>query len=164
MGSNSYIKLYRSILTNWVSDQKPYDTFHAWVWLLMHANYKTTTREFRGQLQTVERGELVTSYDALADAWGWSRNKVMRYTSRLQKEGMITKKCNNTGTAITIEKYGFYQDRRDRSGTVDGTVGGTVDGTHKKNSKEIKESPTRARAREGGAAAEWRRRKEGNHD
>lgn len=164
MASNSYIKLYRSIMTNWVSEEKPFDTFHAWVWLLMNANFKTTKREYRGQLQTVERGELVTSYDALAAAWGWSRNKVMRYTTKLQNEGMITKKCNNTGTAITIEKYGFYQDGRYKSGTVDETVDGTVDGTHYKKRKESKEGPTRAHAREGGAAAEWRRRKEANGD
>lgn len=154
---NSYIKLYRSLLSNWVSEEKPFDTFHAWVWLLMNANFKTVKRELRGQLITVQRGQLVTSYDTLAEAWGWSRNRVMRYTSKLQKEGMIAKKCNNIGTVITIEKYDTFQSGRDRSETSDETADGTADGTLYKNDKETYNPRERARAREGGAAAEWAR-------
>ena len=157
---NSYIKLYRSILTNWVSDEKPFDAFHAWVWLILNANFKTVKRESRGLLITVERGQILTSYDSLAEAWGWSRNKVMRYTSKLKKEGMIAKKCNKNGTVITIEKYGIFQDVRYKSGTVDETVDGTVDGTHNNKRKE-KKTPDKERKRSWGAAEEWARLEDG---
>lgn len=166
-----YFLVSRKILDHWVSDEKPFDTFHAWVWLIANANYKPVKREFRGQLITIGRGQLVTSYAALGEAWGWSRNKVIRYTSKLENDGMITKKCNTFGTTLTLENYAFYQDARNTNGAADGATDGAADGTHKnKRERKINNSPGNARTRAGGGpfseedlkdprVAAWERRK-----
>lgn len=161
---NSYIKLWRSVFECEIFQGESFDKFHAWVWLISHANYKDEKRLFKGQLITIKRGQLVTSMEALAKEWGWSRNKVLRYTEMLKNDGMIAKNGTPYGTTITIEKYELYQGQRTTNGTPDGTADGTPDGTHLKNIKKYKEPQERAHAREGGAAAEWRRRKEANGD
>ena len=158
-----YIKIYRKIEDSAIWNEKPYDRLHAWMWILLHANYKDVAINYKGKTITIQRGQLVTSYDKLAEAWGWSRNKVIRFTTWLTTEGMIAKNGYANGTTITVENYAFYQDGRYTNGTPDGTADGTADGTHKnKRNKEIRKPP--AHAREGGPAAEWRRRKEANGD
>ena len=146
-----YIKIYRKIEDSAIWNEKPYDRLHAWIWLLLHANYKEMELNYKGKTVTIQRGQLVTSYDKLAEAWGWSRNKVIRFTTWLTTEGMIAKNGYTNGTTITIENYAFYQDGRYTNGTPDGTADGTADGTQKKKERK-KERNTTARAREGGVS------------
>lgn len=155
---SSYIKLYRSALDHWTAQEKPFDKFHAWVWLLANANYKPRKVEIRGKIVEIQRGQLVTSMDALADAWGWDRKKVMRYITLLKKDGMIEKSGTTHGTILTIENYAFYQGHGTTHGTTDGTTHGTTDGTHLKNIKNNINPKERARAREGEGPAtkKWR--------
>lgn len=155
---NTFFKLYRSVFECDAFKGEPFDRLHAWIWIIGHANYKDEKRLFRGQLVTIKRGQLVTSTTALAQAWGWSRNKVMRYTEMLENEGMISKNGTPYGTTITVEKYELYQGRRTANGAADEATDEAADGTHYKNIKNNKEPQERAHAREGGAAAEWRRR------
>lgn len=129
----SYFKVYRSIFEHWLWKEKPYDQFHAWMWIVGRANFADEQRLYRGQLVTIKRGQLVTSYEAMAEAWGWSRNRVIRYTDRLQNEGMIAKNGTTFGTTLTVENYEKYQVQRYAVGTSDGTPDGTPDGTHYKN-------------------------------
>lgn len=159
-----FFKINRSIFNNWMWTQKPYDDLHAWIWLIANANFKPEQRVFRGQVITIQRGQLVTSYDSLAEEWGWDRKRVMRYTSRLKKAKMIETCGTWYGTTISLVNYDKWQGRGSADGTTYGTADGTADGTHYKNIKKYKEPQERAHAREGGAAAEWRRRKEANND
>lgn len=166
-----YIKIFRKIEDSAIWNEKPFDRLHAWMWLLLHANYADSEILYKGKTVTIRRGQLVTSYDKLAEAWGWSRNKVIRFTTWLTTEGMIAKNGHANGTTITIEKWAFYQDQRHTNETADGTADGTAGGTQKKkNKKNKKNNPTRVRAREGGGVfseedlddprvAAWERRK-----
>lgn len=131
-----FIKIYRKIEESAIWNEKPFDRLHAWMWILLHANYKKAKILYKGKEVTIDRGQLITSYDKLAEAWGWSRNKVIRFTTWLTEQGMIAKNGYANGTTITVENYAFYQSERYTDGTADGTAHGTADGTQKKKKKK----------------------------
>ena len=111
--AKGYIKLHRGITEHWLCDDKPFDMFHAWVDLILQANWKTSQRVFNGQIITQERGQVVCSIGGLADRWGWSKGKVRRFIAALEKDKMV------------------HTD-----GSTDGTADGSTDGTQQKKNKE----------------------------
>ena len=192
---SGFFKVDRAVFGHEAFRGEPFDKFHAWIWIIGHANYKDETRVFNKQVIEIKRGQLVTSTAVLAQEWGWSRNKVMRFIEYLTEQQMIRSDGASYGTTLTIENYDLYQGKRTANGAAYGaacgaangtgsslengslsqdwrtangaTVGatvGAVNGTHYKNIKNNKEPQERAHAREGGAAAEWRKRKEGRND
>ena len=96
----------------------------------------------------------MTSIVKLADRWGWSRNKVMRYIDMLESEHMLNTKRTPKGTLVSIIKYDVYQigdisnetpyetangtTVETPNGTSDGTTDDTTDETQKKNIKNVK--------------------------
>lgn len=140
----TFIKLYRTAIDNSLFKEKPFDRWHAFEYLIMRAQAKPETVILKGQRVKLKRGQLIESTDALAEKFGWSRGKVNRFLKLLKEEGMISYNGTANGTAITIEKYSFFQDRRTANGTADGTTDGTADGTtdgtqSKKDKKDKKE-------------------------
>ena len=134
--AKGYIKLHRGITEHWLCQDKPYDMFHAWVDLIMMANWKTSQRIFNGQVVTQERGQVICSIGGLADRWGWSKGKVRRFIESLKKDKMVHTDGSTHGTTLTIEKYAFFQDARHTDGSTDGTADGSTDGTQQKKNKE----------------------------
>lgn len=190
-----YFKLDRAVFEHEAFKGETFDKFHAWIWIIGHANYKDEARVFNKQVIEIKRGQLVTSTTALAQAWGWSRNKATRFLEYLAGQEMISFTGASYGTKITVKNYDYYQGKRTANGAADGATNGAANGsssgvencgfsqvwrtangaangsadgaangTHLKNIKKYKEPQERAHAREGGAAAEWRRRKEANGD
>ena len=104
----------------------------------MRAQGKPETTIIKGQRVKLERGQLIESTESLAEKFGWSRGKVNRFLKLLKEEGMINYFGTANGTAISIENYSFYQDRRTADGTADGTANGTTDGTQSKKDKKDK--------------------------
>lgn len=183
MSLGSYFKLYRKALRDGMFKGEPFDRFHAWVWLISEARYKPETV----QEIDLQRGQLFTRERDLVDIFGWSRGRVRRTLKLFEDAGMISLERTRSGTIITITNYEKYQPRtldgtteRTYDGTSkpventglgcgartsDGTTKRTTDGTFYLYKKEItNKSPNNALPREGGAAAEWRRRKEANGD
>ena len=113
-----FIKFYRDIQEHWIWQDKPYAKGQAWMDLLMMANFAETKRERFGQIVTVERGQIITSEQALADKWGWTRRKVQRFLERLEADAMLTRKGSALGSTITIVNYSIYQGK----GTTDGSA------------------------------------------
>lgn len=149
-----YIKVDRKILENGMWLEKPFDYSHAWIDLLLLANWKDFETVRKGQVVSRKRGEVNTTLGWLAERWGWSMNKVRRYIGILNRQGMCTSNGTPNGTTLTIENYTFYQGGRQTNGTpksiTDGTSDGITDGTHEKKGKESKRiANKRARAREG---------------
>lgn len=105
----TFIKLDRSFLDHWLNLQRPYDEAHAWIYLLIKANYKEGKHRYRGTLQVVRRGELMTSETKLAEEWGWSRKRVHNFLNTLENDAMIEIKRTADGTAIFVENYEKYQ-------------------------------------------------------
>ena len=99
----TFIKLDRNILSwGWYSTPA---TLSVWIFILIKANI--TDRRF--QDIPVKRGELVTSYNSIAEACGISIDKVRTAISHLEKTGEIEKKGYNRFLHIRVVNYDVYQ-------------------------------------------------------
>ena len=102
MLKNGFVKIQRSI-TNW-RWYKDVNTFHVFMHLLFKANYEP--HEFMDM--TVQRGQLVTSIQHLADETGISYRSVRTALSHLKTTGEVTVKTNNKYSLITLLSYDEY--------------------------------------------------------
>ena len=107
--SNGWIKLHRKILDCFIWQDKPYDKARAWIDLLLIAMHHDKKMLIDDEVVMIQRGSFMTSIVKLADRWGWSRNKVVRYLDMLESEHMLNTKRTHKGTLITIVKYDDYQ-------------------------------------------------------
>lgn len=133
--ANGFVKLHRQITEHWLWKGEPFDRAHAWIDLLLMANWKTTKRIFNGQVITQERGQVVCTIKWLADRWGWYPKKVRRFLLSLQDDHMLSVNGTPNGTTLTIEKYAFFQDWGQ---TDDPTDDQTDDPQQKKNKEELR--------------------------
>jgi len=140
-----YVYLDRKILEHWTFTAKPFDEFHAWIWLILHANYKPRKRDLKQGIVEIQRGQLLVGYRQLAEEWGWSKDRVSRYLDATTKSGMTQKSATPSGTLLTIVNYAKYQNRRDTMPDADKD-------TDRDNKKEsINTGKERARVRARGA-------------
>ncbi|MBQ3329967.1 MAG: hypothetical protein IJG87_02185 [Ruminococcus sp.] len=142
-----YFTLQRSLLEHELWLRKPFSWGHAWADLIGRANYKKSEHVYGAQLVSVERGQLVTSLQALAERWGWSRGKVKRFLNVLEMNGMLTLKRTASGTVVSIVNYSKYQlaqpsngQRTDRNRTENGQRTDSERTHYKKDNKENKEN------------------------
>lgn len=147
-----YIYLDRKIEENELFKEKPFDELHAWIWLLLKANYKDKKRRLREGIVEIKRGQLVAGYRYLADEWGWSKGKVSRFLDMIEADGMISKNGTQNGTVITIENYAKYQDQRDSERDTDGTLAGHSRDTRGDTKKKVKKDKEHQEGREGARA------------
>ena len=103
MLTNGYIKEYRSLLSwGWFKD--PF-TAHLWEYLRLAANWDEAV--FKGK--PVRRGELVTSYPAMAEATGMSVQNVRTAIKHLKQTGEVEMKSFRDFSIVTIVNYDRYQ-------------------------------------------------------
>lgn len=125
----------RDIQNHWVWQDKPFAYGQAWIDLLLLARYADGKTLFKGALQERKAGTAYVSVPFLADRWGWSKGKTRRFLNLLEKDNCIQKNGTADGTAVTIVKWGIYQNlgHTDGSagGTADGSADGSADGTQK---------------------------------
>ena len=145
----TFIKLYRKAVENELFEEKPFDRWHAFEYMLIRASTFPETKIFKGHRVEIGRGELVFGTAKMAEKFGWSRNKLIRFLELLKECGMIQFRGTPYGTHVTIENYTFYQDGQTPNGTPDGTSNGTPDGTsngtHLKKDKKVKKEKNRER-------------------
>ena len=103
-----WICLHRQLLDNWVWQRPDYG--YAWVDLLLLANHEDVKGTYKGRVVIYKRGTVNRSISALADRWGWSRDKTRTFLHALQSDGMISMEATTHQTTITIEKYSDFQD------------------------------------------------------
>lgn len=164
--SFGYIYLEKQIKEHWTYSDKPFNKSMAWIDMLLIADHQTHTAMWRGRPTTFKRGDVNMSISALAERWGWSRDKARRFLSQLEQDNMVRINSTSYRTTITIVKYGVYQDKRakDKAGdnTADRTSGKTADRTHLKENKgikkEIKEKGSATPSGEVSAAKEEKER------
>ena len=154
---SGFFKIERDFLGSpfWLSEEftKP----QAWIDLIGLANYADKTKYYKGAFQKVKRGQIVTSQQALANRWKWSRHRVSDFLRTLEAAEMVTTERTANGTLLTVVNYGFYQSDGSAKGPRTGQRkdgGGTFDGHRRdiqeesKERKEIKKGyttpPTRA--------------------
>lgn len=154
MAEKGWIKLHRKVLDCWIWQEKPYDKARAWVDLLLLAMHRDKKLLIDNEVVVISRGSFMTSMVKLANRWGWSRCKVMRYLELLESEQMLNTKRTPKGTLVTIVKYEDYQivdmsndtaldtthdtTVNTTNDTADDTPLDTADDTQKKNIKNIK--------------------------
>jgi len=105
MNDNSWFKLYRKMLGwEWFTDSK---TLHVFVFLLARANIKSS----RWNGRVIRRGQLVSSYNGIANATGMSVSSARRAVGNLLSTGEIAITPTNKYTIFTIVKYDEYQSQ-----------------------------------------------------
>ncbi len=140
-----WIRIDRKIQSNWTWSDKPYAYGQAWIDLLLLAAYEDTKTVVNGTVVEVKRGQFFTSTRFLAERWGWSNGKVLRFFRNAERNAMLHTDSTINGTLVTIENYGLYQGERNTDGTQIDTLTDTptdtrterrrnADGT--KNNKE----------------------------
>lgn len=102
----------RAVFQNEAINGKPFDDFHAWIYLIGKANFADRIVRHRGQIQKVKRGEMLTSFGFLASEWGWSYNKTRRYIRQLERLSMLQVESTPLGITLTIENYAKFQNVR----------------------------------------------------
>ncbi len=136
----SWVKVNRSLLNwGWYQDA---NTMRVFIHLILTANFDD--REFRGV--TIHRGEVVTSYEAIARALTLSVGQVRTAFKHLKATGEIAATPYANFQVVSISNYNLYQGKpQDRTQSRNSLVTGSSH--HNKNirNKEEKEiiHPTR---------------------
>lgn len=119
-----WIKLHRQLSENPLWLIKPFSEGQAWVDLLLVTTFdKGFIKTKNGTVIKLNRGECGYSILTLSKRWGWSRGKVTRFLSLLNKEKMIQQKTISNTTVINILNYETYQD-----GAINSTINDTING------------------------------------
>lgn len=132
----THIKIFRKVIDNDLFCEKPFDRWHAFEWLLVKARYYPKDIVIRGRKYHLDTGQLLISTNKLADIFGWSRGKLLRFFETLNATGTATADGTADGTLITIENYSKYQIGQTTDDTTDSTADDTADGTYKNKDKE----------------------------
>ena len=139
---SGFFKIERDFLSSpfWLSEvfTKP----QAWIDLIGMANYADKSRYYKGVFQDVKRGQIVTSQQALAERWKWSRHRVSDFLRTLEAAKMVTTSRTTHGTLLTVVNYGLYQDAGTAKGATKGRQKdsvGTSEGHHRDIQEEYKE-------------------------
>lgn len=135
--AQGWIAICRQLQEHWLWEEKPFSKGHAWIDLLMLANYEDKKIPYKGKIITCERGTVNLSILFLAERWGWSRHKTRDFLTLLENDKMVTVNATTNRTTITIENYALYNDvpatkgqRKDSERT---TKGQRADTTNKDN-------------------------------
>ena len=155
MANRGWVKIYRELMEHHLWLRKPFSYGQAWVDMIMMANHEGRKILIGKEIVDIPRGSFWTSFQKLADRWGWSRHKVYDFFTALNAEDMLEKttkssgqlsdnfptnlrqKGNKQGTLVTLINYGLYQD----NGTTEGQQkdnGRTTEGQRKDTNKKYK--------------------------
>lgn len=145
--NDTYIKLFRKVVENDLFNEKPFDRWHAFEWLLVKAYRFPQDKVIKGKVVHIDAGQYLISQRELANTFGWSVNKLIRFQKLLEKLKMARfdgdTYGNSIGTLITIENYTKYQGGKNSGGdskrSTNGDTGGNSDGDSLKKDKKDKE-------------------------
>ena len=111
MAVQGWVPVNRQIEGHWLWKEKPFSKGHAWIDLIMLANYEDKKMPYKGEIITCERGTVNLSISHLADRWGWSRDKTRTFLKLLESDNMVKVEATTHRTTITIENYALYNDK-----------------------------------------------------
>lgn len=99
MGNIGFVKLHRQLLESNLWTSEPFTKAQAWIDLFANANYAPGSFWVRGIEVKIARGQLGWSEITMAKRWKWSRPKVRRFLSYLEKNEQIKKNVNPVCTS-----------------------------------------------------------------
>lgn len=106
-----WVLIHRKIWDSaiWTSEEA-FDRRSAWIDLILMANHEDKEKVISASdTQKIRRGQIHCSTKFLANRWGWSKNKVLRYLALLKSADMVTTQRYNGRTLITLIKYDDFQ-------------------------------------------------------
>lgn len=110
MADGGWIKLYRSIRSNWIWANGNERYAKWWMDLIMMVNHEPRKILVNGNLITIGVGQRLTSIKKLSETWGTTRRTVDRFLSLLEEDKMIeVQKTKTKGTTIKVLHYADYQ-------------------------------------------------------
>lgn len=110
MADGGWIKLYRSIHSNWIWANGNERYAKWWMDLIMMVNHEPRKVLVNGNLITIGVGQRLTSIKKLSETWGTTRRTVDRFLSLLEEDKMIeVQKTKTKGTTIKVLHYADYQ-------------------------------------------------------
>ncbi|QKK92791.1 DnaD domain protein [Lacticaseibacillus paracasei] len=110
MADGGWIKLYRSIRSNWIWANGNERYAKWWMDLIMMVNHEPRKVLVNGNLITIGVGQRLTSIKKLSESWGTTRRTVDRFLSLLEEDKMIeVQKTKTKGTTIKVLHYADYQ-------------------------------------------------------
>lgn len=122
-----WVRLHRKIQESSLWQEKPFSKGQAWADMILLARYSDGSMWVRGIEVKLKRGQLGWSQVALAEKWGWSRGKVRRFYSFLEKPKSDPKIVQHTvqhgrrlTSITTIVNYDLYNPRDTTDGTPNG--------------------------------------------
>lgn len=115
--NTGYIAIFRSLRENWKWGRKPYSQLHAFLDILMEAEFENKEVEIGNDIVLVKRGQVYRSIRDWATRWGWHRSRVSRYFHKLQFDSTILIEKLKKQDILTIVKYDDYQFGRDKAET-----------------------------------------------
>lgn len=126
--SKGWAAIYRSIQECWVWNDKPFSKGQAWIDLIITANHEDVVKTVKGRPHKFEKGTVSMSQRKLAERWGWSRAKVIRFMHDLESTGMIEKQTMDY-TIIKLVNWDKFQVERTKKKTTNETTDKTSDET-----------------------------------
>ena len=86
----------------------------------MLANHTDSKAVLRGRVYAVRRGQVFRSKLVLGERWGWSRGRVNRFLTLLEKNEMINQQTGQHATFITLLNYDRFHHEAFKKRTTDG--------------------------------------------
>lgn len=137
MAEEGWIKLYRSIRSNWLWEDGNERYLKWWLDILLMVNHKPNKALIKGNLVDVETGERVTSLVKLSERWGADRKVVRKFLNLLETDGMISRSSSTkNGTRLKVTNYADYQGFKSEKEQVTPHVTPQVS-PHKQELKEV---------------------------
>lgn len=108
-GNSGYVKFWRSLLDHplWVEGE--FDKGKAFWDLVAMANWRDEQVFIGKHCFDVQRGQVCMSIVDMTRRWKWSRNRVYRFLTELEKLGMAEHRNATVTSLITITNYESYQ-------------------------------------------------------
>lgn len=140
MAKESYIKLYRKLLSNPVVC-KDADHLAVWIWLLLNAVAFPKKVVYEGKEIVLQPGQLTTGRKKIADDLGVNEYKVQRILKCFENAQQIAQQTNRHCRLISILSWSEYQgDAQQNAQVMHDRCTTDAQPMHtKKESKESKE-------------------------
>ena len=122
--SGGTVNIARSAWDDTAFNDEPFSEREAWFWLIAEACWKDRQKRLSGHDVTVKRGQVFHSVRFMAERWKWSKSKVQRFLSRLEKRDMVVRESGTAAGLLTLCNYDEYQSPAEKSGTAAGQQAG----------------------------------------
>ncbi len=107
----NWVKLYRQTLESEFWDTgDAFDYQHAFLHILLKANWKPSVFCKDGHTARVERGQYLTSIRNLGHTFHWDPHKVYKWLRFMANLNMITSESLGFGTLLTVVAYDKFQN------------------------------------------------------